>query len=111
MAKVKVSILSPIRRKLPSLGCMTPVYNREFEEDNLLPVVRAGFVVVDAADLTPYGVDPTDVNKIKKVAPKKAAQSSGPAPQGGAPSQGGPKPGASPAAPQGGTPQAGGGHS
>lgn len=108
MAKVKVSILSPIRRKLPSLGCMTPVYNREFEEDNLLPVVRAGFVVVDAADLTPYGVDPTDVNKIKKVAPKKAVQS-GPAP--GAPSQGGPKPGASPAAPQGGTPQAGGGHS
>lgn len=108
MAKVKVSILSPIRRKLPSLGCMTPVYNREFEEDNLLPVVRAGFVVVDAADLTPYGVDPTDVNKIKKVTPKKAVQS-GPGPQAAAPSQGGPKPGASPVGTPQGTPQ-GGGH-
>lgn len=77
MAKKKVSIISPIRRSLPTLGCMSPVYNREFEEENLLPVVRAGFVVVDAADLTPYGIDPTDVNKIKKLDPKPKAPSGG----------------------------------
>ena len=88
MAKMKVSIISPIRRSLPTLGCMSPVYNREFEEENLLPVVRAGFVVVDAADLTPYGIDPTDVNKIKKLDPKPKAPSGG---GGGGPQQGGPK--------------------
>ena len=70
MAKKKVSIISPIRRSLPTLGCMSPQYNREFEEENLLPVVRAGFVVLDAADLTPYGIDSTNVNKIKKLEPK-----------------------------------------
>lgn len=70
MAKKKVSIISPIRRSLPTLGCMSPQYNREFEEENLLPVVRAGFVVLDAADLTPYGIDSTNVNKIKKLDPK-----------------------------------------
>ena len=95
MAKMKVSIISPIRRSLPTLGCMSPQYNREFEEENLLPVVRAGFVVVDAADLTPIGIDPTDVNKIKKLTPKPAAGGGG----GGSESQGGPKP---PKASQGG---------
>lgn len=77
MAKMKVSIISPIRRSLPTLGCMSPVYNREFEEENLLPVVRAGFVVVDAADLTPIGIDSTNVNKIKKLTPKPKASSGG----------------------------------
>ena len=77
MAKKKVSIISPIRRSLPTLGCMSPVYNREFEEENLLPVIRAGFVVLDAADLTPYGIDPTDVNKIKKLEPKPKQSSGG----------------------------------
>ena len=95
MAKMKVSIISPIRRSLPTLGCMSPVYNREFEEENLLPVVRAGFVVVDAADLTPIGIDSTDVNKIKKLTPKPAGGGGG----GGSESQGGPKP---PKASQGG---------
>ena len=85
MAKMKVSIISPIRRSLPTLGCMSPVYNREFEEENLLPVVRAGFVVVDAADLTPIGIDPTDVNKIKKLTPKPAGGGGG----GGSSQQGG----------------------
>lgn len=94
MAKMKVSIISPIRRSLPTLGCMSPVYNREFEEENLLPVVRAGFVVVDAADLTPIGIDSTDVNKIKKLTPKPAGGGGG-----GSESQGGPKP---PKASQGG---------
>ena len=77
MAKMKVSIISPIRRSLPTLGCMSPVYNREFEEENLLPVVRAGFVVVDAADLTPIGIDSTNVNKIKKLTPKPKASAGG----------------------------------
>lgn len=77
MAKKKVSIISPIRRSLPTLGCMSPQYNREFEEENLLPVVRAGFVVLDAADLTPYGIDSTNVNKIKKLDPKPKAPSGG----------------------------------
>ena len=85
MAKMKVSIISPIRRSLPTLGCMSPVYNREFEEENLLPVVRAGFVVVDAADLTPIGIDSTDVNKIKKLTPKPAGGGGG----GGSSQQGG----------------------
>ena len=90
MAKKKVSIISPIRRSLPTLGCMSPVYNREFEEENLLPVIRAGFVVLDAADLTPYGIDPTDVNKIKKLDPKPKASSGGGG-GGGSQQQGGPK--------------------
>ena len=81
MAKMKVSIISPIRRSLPTLGCMSPVYNREFEEENLLPVVRAGFVVVDATDLTPIGIDPTDVNKIKKLTPKPAGGGGGGGPK------------------------------
>ena len=87
MAKKKVSIISPIRRSLPTLGCMSPQYNREFEEENLLPVIRAGFVVLDAADLTPYGIDSTNVNKIKKLDPKPKAPSGGGGGGGQAPKQ------------------------
>ena len=89
MAKKKVSIISPIRRSLPTLGCMSPQYNREFEEENLLPVIRAGFVVLDAADLTPYGIDSTNVNKIKKLDPKPKGGGGGTPPTPKPPSGGG----------------------
>lgn len=91
MAKKKVSIISPIRRALPWLNCMSPVHAREIEEKTLVPIIRAGFVVVDAADPTKViGLDPTG-EAIKVVEPKKPAAAQAPGgtpPQGGAPKSG-----------------------
>ena len=83
MAKKKVSIISPIRRALPWLNCMSPVHAREIEEKTLVPIIRAGFVVVDATDPTKViGLDPTG-EAIKVIEPKKpaAAQAPGSPPQ------------------------------
>lgn len=93
MAKKKVSIISPIRRALPWLNCMSPVHAREIEEKTLVPIIRAGFVVVDAADPTKViGLDPTG-EAIKVFEPKKptaqAAQAPSGSPQGGVAPQGG----------------------
>ena len=91
MAKLKVSIISPIRRALPWLNCMSPVHAREIEEKTLVPILRAGFVVVDATDPTKViGLDATGETP-KVIEPKKpaaTAQSPPPA-QGGTPKAGG----------------------
>ena len=94
MAKLKVSIISPIRRALPWLNCMSPVHAREIEEKTLVPILRAGFVVVDATDPTKViGLDATGETP-KVIEPKKPAATpqsppSGTPPQGGAPQGGG----------------------
>lgn len=92
MAKLKVSIISPIRRALPWLNCMSPVHAREIEEKTLVPILRAGFVVVDATDPTKViGLDATGETP-KVIEPKKPAESQAPGsppPQGGGPKQGG----------------------
>ena len=89
MAKLKVSIISPIRRALPWLNCMSPVHAREIEEKTLVPILRAGFVVVDATDPTKViGLDPTG-EKPKVIEPKKPAATPQSPPPSGNPPQGG----------------------
>lgn len=79
MAKMKVSILD-VRRRIPELNCFSPVYNVEVEDKRLTSIIRAGFTVVDAADLTKIYVD------VDGVTPKKMVTSpAGPAPAGPAP--------------------------
>ena len=94
--KMKVSILN-IRRHIPELNCMSPVYATEVPHEKLVSIIRNGFVVVDAADLTPIGLDATGE------APKKITA----APAAATP-VGGSSPSGSPAAPSG---PAGGGTS
>lgn len=89
MAKMKVSIISPIRRALPWLNCMSPVHAREIEEKTLVPILRAGFVVVDATDPTKViGLDPTG-EAIKVIEPKKPAATPQSPPPSGSPQQSG----------------------
>lgn len=73
MAKMKVSILD-VRRRIPELNCFSPVYNVEVEDKRLTSIIRAGFTVVDAADLTKIYVD------VDGVTPKKMVTTGGPAP-------------------------------
>ena len=57
MAKVKVSILYPEKRRVEELGEIVPVYNREIESKLLVQYIRDGFVIVDAKTLEPYVYD------------------------------------------------------
>lgn len=66
MAKMKVSILD-VRRRIPELNCFSPVYNVEVEDKRLTSIIRAGFTVVDAADLTKIYVDVDGVTPKKMV--------------------------------------------
>lgn len=98
MASMKVSILNT-RRHIPELNCMSPIYAREIPNEKLVTIIRAGFVVVDAADLQPIGLDNngTTPKKITKAAPAPHSNpASGPA-------------AASPSSPAGGSPVSGGG--
>lgn len=97
--KMKVSILN-IRRHIPELNCMSPVYATEVPHEKLVSIIRNGFVVVDAADLTPIGLDATgEAPKKITAAPAAAAPVGGsspsgspaaPAPGGGGTGHGGP---------------------
>ena len=81
MAKMKVSILD-VRRRIPELNCFSPVYNVEVEDKRLTSIIRAGFTVVDAADLTKIYVD------VDGVTPKKMVTAAGgpaPVPPAGSP--------------------------
>lgn len=77
MAKIKVSILDT-RKHIPELNCMSPVYAREIEDKKVAIIIRSGFTVVDASDLTPYGLDPTGEmpKKITRIAGPQASASS-----------------------------------
>lgn len=87
MAKMKVSILD-VRRRIPELNCFSPVYNVEVEDKRLTSIIRAGFTVVDAADLTKIYVDVDGVTP-KKMVKAPAGPAGGAAPT---PSPGSPKP-------------------
>lgn len=78
MAKMKVSILD-VRRRIPELNCFSPVYNVEVEDKRLTSIIRAGFTVVDAADLTKIYVD------VDGVTPKKMVKASSGSAGGSAP--------------------------
>ena len=89
--KMKVSILN-IRRHIPELNCMSPVYATEVPHEKLVSIIRNGFVVVDAADLTPIGLDATgEAPKKITAAPAAASPVGGSSPSGSpaAPSPGG----------------------
>lgn len=91
MAKMKVSILD-VRRRIPELNCFSPVYNVEVEDKRLTSIIRAGFTVVDAADLTKIYVD------VDGVTPKKMVKASSGSDGGSAPTP----PSGSPTPPSGG---------
>lgn len=79
MANMKVSILN-VRKILPELGGITtPVYSREIPEELLVPIIRRGLVVVDAADLTPIGLDETG-ERPKKLTPATTSGAPSPGP-------------------------------
>lgn len=80
--KMKVSILN-IRRHIPELNCMSPVYATEVPHEKLVSIIRNGFVVVDAADLTPIGLDATgEAPKKITAAPAAATPAAGSSPSG-----------------------------
>ena len=79
MAKMKVSILD-VRRRIPELNCFSPVYNVEVEDKRLTSIIRAGFTVVDAADLTKIYVDVDGVTPKKMVTTASGTSSGGSAP-------------------------------
>ena len=71
MAKMKVSILNS-RRSIPELNCISPVYAREIDTKKIATIIRSGFIVVDAADLTPIGLEQDGIT------PKKLAAAASP---------------------------------
>lgn len=87
MAKIKVSILDT-RKHIPELNCMSPVFAREIEDKKVAIIIRSGFTVVDAADLTPYGLDPT--GEMPKKMTKTTTPPPAAPPAGGAPGHSGP---------------------